>query len=143
MGKISIGCPAPLSAGCLAYLGDAVFELFVRKMLLNRGSRPVNTLNKEARRFVSAEAQATLYHHIIPHLSEEEQSVMRRGRNLHSRSKSKNADTSSYRHATGLEALFGYLFLNEQHERLTEIFEICTNIDSNIDFNTGSKDVNV
>lgn len=116
------------SAGCLAYLGDAVFELYVRKMLLSQGNRPVNTLNKEARRFVSADAQAILYHKITPHLSEEEQAIMRRGRNLHSRSKSKNADTSSYRHATGLEALFGYLFFNGQHDRLTKIFEICVSI---------------
>jgi len=114
------------SAQCLAYIGDAVFELHVRKMLLAGGSRPVNELNKQARCYVSAAAQAAMYHHIEILLTQEEQAVMRRGRNLHSYSKAKNAGTSEYRHATGLEALFGYLYVSEQHERLTEIFELCT-----------------
>jgi len=113
------------SAQCLAYMGDAVFELYVRKMLLDQGNRPVNTLNKQARQYVSAAAQAEMYHHIEPLLTPEEQAVMKRGRNLHSYSKAKNADTSEYRHATGLETLFGYLFMNVQHERLAEIFEYC------------------
>ena len=116
------------SAQCLAYMGDAVFELYVRKMLLSNGSRPVNILNKQARQYVSAAAQAAMYHHIEPLLTQEEQAVMRRGRNLHFNSKTKNADMSEYRHATGLEVLFGYLFVNEQHERLAEIFEFCTSI---------------
>ena len=113
------------SVGCLAYMGDAVFELYVRKMLLSSGSRPVDSLNKQARQYVSAAAQAKMYHNIGPFLTDEEQAVMKRGRNLHSNSKAKNAGISDYRHATGLEALFGYLFLEEQHERLTEVFEIC------------------
>ena len=108
-------------------MGDAVFELYIRKMLLADGNRPVNLLNKQARQYVSAPAQATMYHHIEPHLTAEEQSVMKRGRNLHSQSKAKNAGTSDYRHATGLETLFGYLFLKDKHERLEEIFELCTN----------------
>jgi len=113
------------SAQCLAYIGDAVFELYVRNMLLSEGNRPVRALNVQARKYVSAAAQALMYHSVAPHLSEEELSVMRRGRNLHSSSKAKNADVSEYRHATGLETLFGYLFVNEMHERMTEIFEIC------------------
>ena len=116
------------SAQCLAYMGDAVFELYVRKMLLSNGNRPVNTLNKQACQYVSAAAQAAMYHHIESFLTQEEQAVMRRGRNLHSHSKAKKADMSEYRHATGLEVLFGYLFVNEQHERLAEIFELCVNI---------------
>ena len=116
------------SAQCLAYIGDAVFELYVRKMLLSDGNRPVNALNKRARQYVSAAAQAAMYHRIESLLTQEEQSVMRRGRNLHSHSKAKNADISEYRHATGLEALFGCLFVNEQHERLAEVFELCVNV---------------
>ena len=113
------------SANCLAYMGDAVFEQCVRKMLLDQGNRPVDALHKEARKYVSAIAQATIYHYVEPHLNPEEQAIMRRGRNVHSYSKAKNAGTSEYRHATGLETLFGYLFLNEQHERLAQIFELC------------------
>ncbi|MCL2421855.1 MAG: ribonuclease III [Defluviitaleaceae bacterium] len=113
------------SANCLAYMGDAVFEQCVRKMLLDQGNRPADALHNEARQYVSAKAQAAMYHYVESHLNTEEQSVMRRGRNLHTYSKAKNAGTSAYRHATGLETLFGYLFLNEQHERLTQIFELC------------------
>ena len=116
------------SAQCLAYMGDAVFELFVRKMLLSNGNRSVNDLNKQARKYVSATAQAEMYHKIEANLTMEEQSVMRRGRNLHSSSKSKNADTLDYRHATGLETLFGHLFITEQQERLEEIFKLCTEL---------------
>ena len=117
-----------LSAGCLAYIGDAIFELYVRKMLLAQGNRPLNVLNKQAKKYVSAPAQAKMYQHILPHLSDEERAVMKRGRNLHSSSKAKNAGVSEYRHATGLEALFGYLFVNERHERLEEIYKLCIEI---------------
>ena len=113
------------SAACLAYIGDAVFELNVRNMLLASGNRSVNKLNKEARTYVAATAQATMYHYIEPFLTDEEKSVMKRGRNLHSGSKAKNAEMSDYRHATGLETLFGYLFLKGDDKRLTEVFELC------------------
>lgn len=113
------------SAGCLAYMGDAVFELHVRNMLLKDGGRPVHALNKQARQYVSAPAQAAMYHHIQPLLTDEERLVMKRGRNLHSASKAKNADTSDYRHATGLETLFGYLFLKNEHQRILEVFNLC------------------
>ena len=113
------------SAQCLAYMGDAVFELCVRKMLIEEGYQQVNILNRQARKYVSAPAQAKMYHKIEPHLNQEEKSVMRRGRNLHSQSKAKNAGLSEYRHATGLETLFGYLFLMDKHERLSEVFELC------------------
>ena len=106
-------------------MGDAVFEMYVRKMLLSAGNQPVNVLNKQARGLVSAAAQAEMYHRVAPYLTQEEQAVMKRGRNLHSTSKAKNADTSEYRHATGLETLFGYLFLRNEHERLAEVFNIC------------------
>ena len=123
--KINVSKEIHYSAQCLAYIGDAVFELHVRQMLLEKGSRPVNVLNKQARQYVSAPAQAAMYHHIESMLTSEEQVIIRRGRNLHSYAKAKNAGTSEYRHATGLEALFGYLFVTEQHERRVEIFELC------------------
>jgi len=117
------------SVSNLAYLGDAVFELLVREMLLSTGSRPVSTLNQEALQYVTAKAQAKMYHIIAPYLTEAEESTLRRGRNLHSNSKAKNADISEYRHATGLETLFGYLYTTGQKERLAEIFAICTKED--------------
>lgn len=114
-----------LSAQGLAYLGDAVFELCVRAMLTADGSRPARELNREAKRYVSAGAQARMYHRIFDLLTEEEQSVMKRGRNLNPTARAKRADMTDYRHATGLEALFGYLYLKGCHARVEELFTLC------------------
>ena len=114
------------SAQNLAYMGDAVFELYVRQMLLQKGSQPVDALNRQARGYVSAKAQAVMYNQILPLLTDEETSILKRGRNLHSTSKAKSAGTLEYRHATGLETLFGYLFVKDRHQRLREIFDKCT-----------------
>ncbi|MCL2203106.1 MAG: ribonuclease III [Defluviitaleaceae bacterium] len=115
------------ATAALAYLGDAVFELRVREMLLarNKNGASMHALNRQARKYVSAAAQAAMYHAIFPLLSEAEQAIIKRGRNLHSVSRAKNADTVAYRHATGLEALFGYLYEKNEHERLEEIFGLC------------------
>ena len=115
-----------LSAAELAYLGDAVFELLVREMLLREGV-PFRQINRRAKDFVSAHAQSQMYHRIFPALSEQEQHVMKRGRNLHTLSRAKNAGVSEYRHATGLETLFGYLHHNGDTARVNEIFVLCTN----------------
>ena len=112
------------SAAELAYLGDAVFELFVREMLVNEGV-PFREINRRAKTYVSAHAQSAMYHKIFPVLSSEEQSIMKRGRNLHSLSRAKNAGVSEYRHSTGLEALFGYLHKNGETARVREIFNMC------------------
>ena len=111
----------------LAYLGDAVFELRVREMLLvqSKNGTSAHMLNKMARKYVSAPAQAAMYHAIFPTLTEEEQSVIKRGRNLHNTSRAKNAEVADYRHATGLETLFGFLYENGDHARITELFERC------------------
>ena len=114
-----------INAASLAYLGDAVFELWIREMLIAEGL-PVSKANRRAKNFVSAPAQADIYHRIYPNLTDEEQTIMRRGRNLHPITRAKNSDTSSYRHATGLEALFGYLYHNREMVRLEEIFKLCT-----------------
>jgi len=113
-----------LSTAELAYLGDAVFELMVRDMLLNQNV-PFGALNRRAKAYVSAVAQAGMYHKIFPGLSQREQAAIKRGRNLHNVSRSKNADVSAYRHATGLEALFGHLYHNGEMERLMEVFAMC------------------
>jgi len=108
----------------MAYLGDAVFELWAREMLIAEGL-PVSKANRRAKDIVSATAQSDMYHRIYPGLTDEEQTIMRRGRNLHPLTRAKNADTASYRHATGLEALFGYLYHNRDMVRLEEIFKLC------------------
>ena len=109
----------------LAYLGDAVFELMVREMLIEK-SIPFGSLNHIADKYVNAKAQAEMYHKIFTKLTNIEQSIIKRGRNLHTSSRTKSACMSEYRHATGLEVLFGYLYLNGETDRLKEVFEICT-----------------
>jgi ribonuclease-3 family protein len=119
-----------ISTAALAYLGDAVFELRVRETLLAQGGGGVSprALNHAARAYVSASAQAAMYHALFPRLSDEEQSVMKRGRNLHTASRAKNADAVAYRHATGLETLFGYLYEKGEHARIGELFALCLDI---------------
>ncbi len=109
----------------LAYLGDAIFEVLVRDKVLKDSKTSVNKLNSKAKSFVNAKAQCEMYYKIINFLSEEEYSIMKRGRNTKSISKAKNATIVEYRHATGLEALFGYLFLKGDNERINFIFEKC------------------
>ena len=113
-----------MSAAALAYLGDAVFELRVREMLMAEGL-PVNKANRRAKDIVSATAQADMYHRIYPSLTAEEQTIMRRGRNLHPVTRAKNAEATDYRHATGIEALFGYLYGKGDMARLEDIFALC------------------
>ena len=110
----------------LAYLGDAVFELMVRDMLL-KNSVPFRDMSRRAKDYVSAVAQGAMYHKIFDSLTEEEQCLLKRGRNLHSVSRAKSARVSEYRHATGLEVLFGYLHHKGDIARLREIFEMCIN----------------
>lgn len=116
--------PKELSPLTLAYVGDAVFELFVRLTVLTDGNAPVNRLHKKAKNIVNAKAQAAIYFKIAPLLTEEEESVFRRGRNAKSHTTPKNMDLMDYRHATGLEALFGYLYLKGEKERALELFSL-------------------
>jgi len=109
----------------LAYLGDAVFELLVRDMLLKKGV-PFRDMSRRAKDYVSAVAQSAMYHKIFDTLGEDEQAIMKRGRNLHSASRAKSARVSEYRHATGLEVLFGYLHHQGDFVRLGEVFGLCT-----------------
>lgn len=108
----------------LAYIGDGVYEIFVRTYVINKGNAPVNKLHKASRDLVRAEAQAGIYHIIEPILTEEEKEVLRRGRNAKSISSPKNADIRDYRHATGLEALIGYLYLDKQIARIDELITV-------------------
>lgn len=110
----------------LAYLGDAVFELLVRRHVLEQKRVAVNTLHKKTRAFVNAGAQAAMYHQLEPILSEEESSVMRRGRNAKSFRVAKSSSVLEYRHATGVEALFGYLYALGRTERLEALFKQIT-----------------
>lgn len=105
----------------LAYLGDGVFELLVRERLVLRENRPNGTLHREALRYVSAAGQSDGLEAILPLLSPEEEAVFKRGRNSDAQGH-RNTDIIQYKRATGLEALFGYLYLIGETSRLETLF---------------------
>ncbi|MBQ7718691.1 MAG: Mini-ribonuclease 3 [Clostridia bacterium] len=105
----------------LAYLGDAVYELYVRSRLMEYANLPVNTLFVKSTAYVKAEAQFHAYHFVLDRLSEEELAVLKRGRNAKSATVPKNADVTHYRCATGVEALMGYLYIKGRHDRIEEL----------------------
>ena len=106
----------------LAYLGDTVYESYVREYLIKKNiNKKVNDLHKSAIKYVSAKAQATVIHAIEDELTEDEERIYKRGRNQKSHTSPKNADIIDYKHATGFEALIGYLHLNNESDRLNYI----------------------
>lgn len=105
----------------LAYVGDAVYEIIVRTILVERGNAPVNVLHKHASNLVKAGAQKEAYYRISGLLTGEETAVFRRGRNAKSYTSAKNAAIGDYRVATGFEALFGYWYLTGQTERMLQM----------------------
>ena len=105
----------------LAYIGDAIFDLIIRTYLVEQGNTQVNKLHKRASTIVKATAQKKLFFAINQELTPEETAVYKRGRNAKSVTTAKNASVGDYRVATGLEALFGYLYLTEQYERILEL----------------------
>ena len=115
------GIALRLSPLNLAYMGDAVFELFIRRRLLLIREKTVDALTKECMKFVCAPAQARMGQLIFDQLTEEEQQIYRRGRNAFSHSIPKHASRSQYRYATAFEALIGYVYLENRQERLEEI----------------------
>jgi ribonuclease III family protein len=122
-----------LNSLALAYIGDAVYDLYVRHRLLSQGNVKPNQLHKQATRYVSAKAQASVILQLLEQsmLTEEEQSVVRRGRNAKSATIPKNTDVQTYRYGTAFETLLGYHFLGNNQKRMEEIilrsFEIIEN----------------
>ena len=108
----------------LAHLGDGVFEVMVRSWLCLHGKAKVKDLHRATVKYVAAPAQAQRFERIAPVLTEEEQDVFRRGRNTAPHSVPKAASRGQYQIATGLEALFGYLYLQGKTQRLNELFEL-------------------
>jgi len=108
----------------LAHIGDCVYELLVRSRLICSGRSTSAGLHRETVKYVSAPAQAAAVEKILPSLTDEERDVYRRGRNTRVNSVPKNADIGQYHAATGLEALFGWLYLKGSHERINELFAI-------------------
>lgn len=102
----------------LAYIGDAIYDLVIRSVVVERANRSANDLHKKTVRYVKAETQSAMIMALLEELTEEEQAVYKRGRNAKSHTMAKNASMSDYRKATGFEALMGYLYLTDQTDRL-------------------------
>ncbi len=120
-----------LSPLTLAFIGDTVYDLLVREDIICDANRPANDLHSLAVKKVKASAQAKAITDIIPVLTDKETAVFKRGRNAKSGHIAKNATTSDYHKATGLEAVFGYLYLTNQIERIVELYELIKRCDEN------------
>lgn len=108
----------------LAFIGDVVYDLIMRTIVVEKGNAPVNKLHKKVSSLVKAPAQMELFHKIEGELTEEELGVYKRGRNAKSFTSAKNASITEYRTATGLEALMGYLYLTDQFARILELVKL-------------------
>ena len=108
----------------LAYIGDAVYDLVVRSVLVNRGNTAVNNLHKRASAIVKAPAQAAIAASIMEDLTDEEKDIYRRGRNSKPHTKAKNASTIEYLEATGLEAVVGFLYLKGDMDRALNLIRL-------------------
>lgn len=114
-----------LNGLALAYMGDAVLEVYVRHHLLKQGMTRPNDLHRQSRRYVSAKSQASMLFALEEQefFTEEEQAVLRRGRNAKSGTVPKNTDVQTYRYSTAFEAVIGYLFLENREDRLNELIK--------------------
>ena len=111
----------------LAFEGDAVYSLYIRRHLIFQGQTKPNQLHRLATRYVSAKAQAMLIEALLEGglLTQEEEAIYKRGRNAHSHTKAKNTDIITYKMSTGFEAVLGYLHMTQQMARLEEIIDWC------------------
>lgn len=118
--EVDIRTYSPLT---LAYIGDGIFDLVIRTIVVNRGNCSAKNLHIKTSKIVKAEAQSAMIERLKPLLTEEELSVYKRGRNAYSPTRAKNASMSDYRRATGFEALIGYLYLSDSFERMIDLIK--------------------
>lgn len=116
--EVDVRTYSPLA---LAYIGDSVFDLLVRSIIVSKGNMAVQKYHKQASSIVNAHAQAAMITALETELTEEEYAVYKRGRNSKPATTAKNASVKEYKIATGYEALLGYLYLTNQHERLIDL----------------------
>ncbi|KEQ22403.1 Mini-ribonuclease 3 [Paenibacillus tyrfis] len=113
--------PRLLNPLVLAYMGDAVYEVFIRQYVVSQTNHKPNHLHRLSTRYVSAKAQAKALRRWLPILTEEETDIVKRGRNAKSGTTAKNADVLEYRHSTAFECLIGYLYYTQRWERLQQL----------------------
>ena len=121
LGDVDVRTHTPLA---LAFIGDCIFDLIIRSVIVSKYHKGVNDLHKKCVKIVKAQSQAIIMDALIEDLTEEEMSFYKRGRNAKSNTSAKNASIVAYRKATGLEALMGYLYLSNQIERAIELVKI-------------------
>ena len=109
----------------LAHIGDGVYELLTRTMLCSDGNKKVTELHKKSVAIVNAPAQAAAMERLMPHLTADELAIYKRGRNAKVNSVPQKADIGQYHAATGLEALFGWLYLQGRTERINDLYSVC------------------
>jgi len=120
-GDINLKSYSPL---VLAYIGDCIYELVIRQMVISQGNRSVQQLHKDSSYYAQASTQSLMMRGLQELLTEEEHTIYRRGRNARSVTAAKNQSITDYRRATGFEAVMGYLYLGHQHKRMLELIEI-------------------
>lgn len=123
--KNEINMMSPLT---WAYVGDAVYELYIRNHLVNTTNLKPHKLHIESIKYVKAKSQANILEKLENFLTQEEKEIVRRGRNTKNHHLPKNADVNDYMYATAFEALIGYLYLTKEEKRLNEILEKCLEI---------------
>ena len=119
-----------LNGLALAYIGDAIYEVYIRKHIMSLGTTKVNMMHKMVVNYTSGNAQAEIIHYYLENelLTDEELSYFKRGRNSHIKSNRKNIDLKDYLDATGFEALIGYLYLSDNKTRLEELINIAIEV---------------
>lgn len=117
--------PFMLNALTLAYVGDGIFELLARTFFLKNGSHQLDKIHRRVVTVVNADSQSEMSDIIFDKLNEKELAIYRRGKNSSTANPGKHPNIENYKKATGLEAVFGYLYLSGQYERMKEIFLIC------------------
>jgi len=121
MQEVNIQTYSPLA---LAYIGDGIYDLVIRTLVINAGNKQVQKLHKETSALVQASAQSQMMREMQEHLSAEELAIYKRGRNAKSVSPAKNQSITDYRRATGFEALLGYLYLEKNWKRIIDLVKI-------------------
>ncbi len=134
MEEVDIHTYSPLT---LAYIGDSIYDLIIKSLVINQGNKQVNKLHKETSSLVQAATQSLMMRTMQEHLTEEEHAVYKRGRNAKSVSPAKNQSITDYRRATGFEALLGYLYLKKEWKRLLDLVKI--GLDSLTDIQEGEE----
>ena len=121
MEEVDINSYSPLT---LAYIGDSIYALIIKSIVVNRGNKQVNKLHKDTADLVQASTQSLMMRTMQEHLTEEEHAIYKRGRNSKSVTPAKNQSVTDYRRATGFEALLGYLYLKKDWKRLLDLVKI-------------------